>query len=123
MGHVLRINSLPGLWMSFLTYNCARAGLVLLRGKLEGAQLCLAQTRGLLEGFLATDSNPIESALETHAIQHHQIFTAPDRQPIQFSYPRNTSHPGISARAIIGGPASLSANDKPTESYAGSELV
>jgi len=51
MGHVLRINSLRGLWMSFLAYNCARAGLVLLRGNTEGAQLCLAQTNGLWKGF------------------------------------------------------------------------
>ena len=53
MGHVLRINSLRGLWMSFLAYNSARAGLVLLRGDVKGAQLCLAQTRGLWSGFLA----------------------------------------------------------------------
>jgi len=53
MGHVLRINSMRVLWMSFLAYNCARAGLVLLRGNVVGAQLCLAQTRGLWKGFRA----------------------------------------------------------------------
>jgi hypothetical protein len=53
MGHVLRINSMRGLWLSFLAYNYARAGLVLSRGNVEGAQLCLAQSRGLWKGFRA----------------------------------------------------------------------
>jgi len=48
---VLRHQFLRGLWMSFLAYNSARAGLVLLLRRCEGAQLCLAQTRGLLERF------------------------------------------------------------------------
>lgn len=35
MGHVLRLNSLRVLWMSFLAYNLARAGLVLLPRELR----------------------------------------------------------------------------------------
>lgn len=53
MGHVLRINSLRALWMSFMAYNLSRAALVLLRGNAEAARLCLAQTKGLREGFMA----------------------------------------------------------------------
>lgn len=51
MGHVLRINSLRGLWLSFLGYNIARAVVVRLRGDAEAARLCAAQTRGIWRGF------------------------------------------------------------------------
>jgi glycosyltransferase involved in cell wall biosynthesis len=54
MGHVLRINSMHKLWASFIAYNLARSGLVMLRGNLNGARLCLAQTQGLWSGFHAT---------------------------------------------------------------------
>jgi glycosyltransferase involved in cell wall biosynthesis len=56
MGHVLRINSLRALWMSFLAYNLARSGLALTSGNAKGARLCLAQTKGLWSGFRAGGS-------------------------------------------------------------------
>jgi glycosyltransferase involved in cell wall biosynthesis len=64
MGYVLRINSLRGLWLSFLAYNCARAGLVLMRGNSEGAQLCLAQTKGLWKGFRTATPARLRAPIE-----------------------------------------------------------
>jgi len=52
MGHVLRKNSLPLLWTSFMTYNLLRAGVALLSGNQTVAKMCTAQTRGLRDGFL-----------------------------------------------------------------------
>ena len=122
MGHVLRINSLHVLWMSFIAYNCARAGLVFLRGNVEGAQLCLAQTKGLMEGFLAVGSNPAKPPLETRAIVHHQLLTAPHHQPIQFAYGRDPRLLKGLTRARVSGMANSHSSDKPGESCARSAL-
>ena len=53
MGHLLRRHSLTTLWASFVTYNTARAGLALMTGKGEGARMCLAQTKGIWNGYRA----------------------------------------------------------------------
>jgi len=53
MGRVLRLNSLRTLWVSFLAYNFARAGIVFLRANSKAGLLCLAQTKGLWKGFHA----------------------------------------------------------------------
>ncbi len=74
MGHLLRIHSLRGLWISFLAYNCARAALALLRGNLEGARLCMAQTRGLWNGF----RTPIQVELPPRTT----LSSLPGLQPI-----------------------------------------
>ncbi|MGC1462556.1 MAG: glycosyltransferase [Terracidiphilus sp.] len=122
MGHVLRINSLRGLWMSFLAYNSARAGLVLLRGDVKGAQLCLAQTRGLWDGFLSADSSPSASSLESPAILHHPMHPASDHQPIQFAHARDAQLLKNPVRAVVSGPAGLRSNDELAKSPARSTL-
>jgi hypothetical protein len=55
-GHVLRLNSLTGIWAGFMTYNIARAGVAALRRRFKGAHLCVAQTLGFWKGFIAPAS-------------------------------------------------------------------
>jgi hypothetical protein len=62
MGHLLRAHSLAGLWMSFLGYNLARAGCALGRANLKGYTLCIAQTRGLWNGYLDLAHKAVESS-------------------------------------------------------------
>jgi glycosyltransferase involved in cell wall biosynthesis len=76
MGHVLRINSLFVLWTSFLVYNLARAGLVLLRGKMVNAALCLAQTRGLWNGFLVAISSHVNDRRQLQIVSAHKRRSA-----------------------------------------------
>jgi glycosyltransferase involved in cell wall biosynthesis len=66
MGHVLRLNSLRPLWIGFLGYNLARAGVVWLRKDADGARLCLAQTKGLWSGFLAPAPARVSEVLVPH---------------------------------------------------------
>lgn len=54
MGHVIRKHDLPLLWVSFLTYDLARALACAIRGDRLAAALCLAHARGVREGYLAT---------------------------------------------------------------------
>ena len=54
MGHLLRRHDLRKLWLSFLAYNLLRAAVAACRGDSNGAGLCLAQTKGLSEGFHVT---------------------------------------------------------------------
>jgi hypothetical protein len=119
MGHVLRINALRGLWMSFLAYNLSRAGLVLLRGQVESATLCLAQTRGLWQGFLATDSVHSASPVET---PFHKMPAAPDRQPILFTQVSEVQQQMGSARTATIVPATPRTCDELAESHARSSL-
>jgi glycosyltransferase involved in cell wall biosynthesis len=119
MGHVLRINSMRNIWMSFLAYNSARAGLVLLRGNVEGAQLCLAQTRGLWRGFLAADATSPASSVDAPATVHQQLPTTFDH-PIEFSRARDAQHLKSSAWTAGGVPASLLSNEEHAEPQAGS---
>jgi glycosyltransferase involved in cell wall biosynthesis len=53
MGHLLRRHSRRILWGSFLAYNLARAVWAFGQRNLEGAGLCLAQTKGLWSGYMA----------------------------------------------------------------------
>ena len=76
MGHVLRLNSLRSLWMSFLAYNLARSGIALSRGNAEGARLCLAQTKGLWRGFLAGGSVPGAVLLEFESTRAKHLSSA-----------------------------------------------
>jgi hypothetical protein len=122
MGHVLRINSLRGLWMSFLAYNCARAGLVLLRGNVEAAQLCLAQTRGLWKGFRAVEFNRPASSTEPRTAMLHQMSNAHDRQPIPLFPVRDMQHLGSPARQDASEATNRLPADKLAESHVRSSL-
>jgi glycosyltransferase involved in cell wall biosynthesis len=53
MGHLLRRHKLRNLWLGFMGYNVARAGIGLFGGNASGAALCLAQTKGMWNGFNA----------------------------------------------------------------------
>lgn len=119
MGHVLRINSLRSLWMSFLAYNLARAGLVLLRGNTEAARLCLAQTRGLWNGFLASNNVQPAPSGETAL---HQMPAASDRQPILFTQIRDAQQPKTPARAVTIESAASRTCGELAESHARSSL-
>jgi hypothetical protein len=66
MGHVLRLNSLSGIWAGFLTYNLVRAGAAALHGQFKGAHLCVAQTLGIWRGFLASKSSVSKAVSSTH---------------------------------------------------------
>jgi len=59
MGHLLRLHALHALWVGFLAYDAARAGLALSRGRLDGSGLCMAHAKGLWEGYRA----PVEAAV------------------------------------------------------------
>jgi hypothetical protein len=61
MGHLLRVHSLAALWMSFVAYNLARAGCALGRANLKGYALCMAQTKGLWNGYLELAHKAVES--------------------------------------------------------------
>jgi glycosyltransferase involved in cell wall biosynthesis len=52
MGHLLHVHNLRALWMGFLGYNLGRAGVALCRSNVDGARLCVAQTKGLWRGYL-----------------------------------------------------------------------
>jgi glycosyltransferase involved in cell wall biosynthesis len=70
MGHLLRVHSLAALWMSFLGYNLARAACALGRANLKGYELCIAQTRGLWNGYRALAHKAVESgAVVSNALQ------------------------------------------------------
>jgi len=65
MGHLLRLHTLSLLWASFLTYNLARAGWARAQGNRMGSEMCLAQTRGLWQGFLA----PVQIAADRRGVR------------------------------------------------------
>ena len=122
MGHVLRINSLRGLWIGFMVYNSARAGLVLLRGNLEGAQLCLAQTKGLWKGFLNVDSRPFATPLDAHILLRYQVHAIPAPKPNRLSNTRDAQGMGSQVPAAAGALASIHSNDDLAKSQARSSL-
>lgn len=122
MGHVLNLNSLRTLWLSFLAYNCARAGLVLLRGNAEGARLCMAQTKGLWKGFRAGQSARAASSPELHTALLHQLPAASDRHPIQFTHTRGTQRSDATARLEEDESATPQAGNEFAESHAGGSL-
>lgn len=99
MGHVLRINSLRGLWISFLAYNVSRAGVVFLRGQRDAAELCLAQTRGLWNGFCAPDPKLHRLPSDTHSVSQSLLRTATPRQPIEFSQLRDMHQMAVQSRS------------------------
>jgi glycosyltransferase involved in cell wall biosynthesis len=83
MGYLLRMHALSALWMSFVTYNVGRAGLVLGRGNLHGARLCIAQTKGLWKGYFepgqaATIDRSAPGALHAVTAQPHRGSTRRD---------------------------------------------
>jgi hypothetical protein len=53
MGHLLRRHTLRLLWLGFLGYDVARAGLALGRGRRDGSSLCVAHAKGLWQGYRA----------------------------------------------------------------------
>jgi glycosyltransferase involved in cell wall biosynthesis len=70
MGHLLRVHSLAALWMSFLGYNLARAACALGRANLKGCQLCIAQTKGLWNGYLELAHKAVESSVAVSNALH-----------------------------------------------------
>jgi hypothetical protein len=112
MGHVLRINSLRALWISFLAYNLARAGLVLLRGNLEGARLCLAQTKGLWSGFLAPAFPPAATPPGPGGIPLRGFFSPSDHQLIQFPHSRDAQRLEPPAQAVFSGATNPDSSDQ-----------
>ena len=122
MGHVLRINSLRCLWMSFLAYNCARAGLVLLRGNLEGARLCLHQTQGLWNGFLTASSHASLASFGSHSLLRYQTPAIPVPKTDLPSQARDAQHLRSLEQAPISVPASIPSTSGLTNSHAGGSL-
>ena len=122
MGHVLRLNSLRGLWLSFLAYNVARAGLVLLRGKREGASLCLAQTAGLWRGFRAEPSTPAATLPGSDNMRRAGQPSASDHQLIEFPHPRDLQHPEPPTQAAFSGVPGFNSNGQLAKSDARSAL-
>jgi glycosyltransferase involved in cell wall biosynthesis len=55
MGQLVRRHSLPGLWLSLLSYDLLRAVVVTLRGKFSMAGFCLAHASGLFSGFVSPE--------------------------------------------------------------------
>jgi glycosyltransferase involved in cell wall biosynthesis len=53
MGHLLRSHALGVLWVVFLAYDMARAGIALCRGQSSGSGLCMAHAKGLWHGYYA----------------------------------------------------------------------
>lgn len=91
MGHVLRMHSLRGLWLTFMAYNLGRACICLLRGNQEGAELCVAQTKGLWKGFLAPRHERIGEAAAPHVMKPRDVAREP--QVIQFVRPQQQNDP------------------------------
>lgn len=96
MGHVIRMHSLCSLWMGFMTYNLARAGVCLLRGNQESARLCLAQTKGLWAGFLAPKHERAAESAPPHVIRLRES----DPQVIDFARPRDSQREGLSPSSV-----------------------
>lgn len=92
MGHVLRLHSLRCLWMGFLAYNLGRAALVLCRGNAEGAGLCLAQTKGLWKGFLASIAERTVRASTCHGAERGGFDGTMGPQLIELSIQRGSQH-------------------------------
>jgi len=93
-----------------------------MRGNVEGAQLCLAQTKGLWKGFLALGSDSRESNLKTRTMVPQPVLTTPDRRAIQFLFAREIPQLKSSTRAIASAQATLPSIDEPTKSCARSAL-
>lgn len=117
MGHVLRLNSLHGLWMGFLAYNLARAGLVLFRGRFDGTRLCLAQTKGLWKGFLVPDSTPAATSPDAGRLRRIGIYGPGDHQLIQFPHPGDAQRLQFAANAILDTTASTHSGEQPAQSH------
>ena len=69
MGHLLRRHSLGALWTGFLGYNLGRAVWAWSQHNGEGANLCLAQTRGLWQGYrmpISPDMPPVSQLRHPH---------------------------------------------------------
>ncbi|MGA2570313.1 MAG: glycosyltransferase family 2 protein [Terracidiphilus sp.] len=122
MGHVLRLNSLRALWISFIAYNLARAGLVLFRGKLEASRLCLAQTKGLWRGFRAPDSAPAEGSSEHDRARRLGVPGASDHQLIQFPHPQDALCQEPPAQAVLNGATVLHSGNEGVQLYDRSSL-
>jgi glycosyltransferase involved in cell wall biosynthesis len=123
MGHVLRINSLRRLWISFIAYNRLRAGLVFLRGNREAAKLCLAQTHGLWMGFRAAVTYPSALSPEAQPILRQQSNTLAGHQRIEFSRPHEVHLLWSSGRTADGDPSNCVDSDEREESQVRSALA
>lgn len=115
MGHVLRMHSLRGLWMSFMAYNLARATFCLLRGEQEATALCVAQTKGLWSGFRAPEHERTAEAAPPHVMKLRDAAGEP--QVIEFSRPRDLQRDNA---ALPGAPTSSTSPGKLAESNVGS---
>lgn len=118
MGHVLRLNSLRVLWMIFLGYNLVRAGLVRLRGNMESARLCVAQTEGLWRGFLA----PVRARTAVaSALDGSRVLSFPNVREYQLSelwQPGEAPYLHEPARAHSGGAGSFHSSNSAATSPA-----
>jgi len=118
MGHVLRINSLGALWMSFLTYNLARSGIALSRGNAEGARLCLAQTKGLWRGFLAAGTVPGAMPLEIESTRDLRFPSADGYQSIEPLHPEEARRGESELQAIFSAVERVLADDDLSKPHA-----
>lgn len=59
MGHTLRKYSLWALWISFLTYDFARAAICLASWRIKPFRLCLTHARGIWRGYRSTSPSPL----------------------------------------------------------------
>lgn len=106
MGHVLRLHSLRLLWIGFLAYNMGRVCISLIGGNLDGARLCLAQTRGLWDGYIAP--TPIR--------RRQNIAGDGATQLIEFTLPHDTR--GVSRESELG----LHSSERTADEFARTEL-
>jgi hypothetical protein len=122
MGHVLRINSLHALWMGFIAYNLARAGLVLLRGNPEASRLCLVQTVGLWKGFVAPVPAAAASSAQSHGNRHSSSSSASEHQVIEFPHALEAQHQNQQAQAVFNASSAFHCNDELAKTQARSSV-
>jgi len=97
-GHVLRMNSLSGIWAGFMTYNLARAGVAALRGRLKGARLCVAQTKGFWKGFIESKSSTRKASTHARRSMSHGPVLISNNWPVR---PSGESERSAYAPALI----------------------
>jgi glycosyltransferase involved in cell wall biosynthesis len=70
MGRLVRSHSLGLLWFGLLTYDLARAAMVVLTGRFSTARFCIAHMQGLIKGFwfpASPQASAVPSTLGVHA--------------------------------------------------------
>jgi hypothetical protein len=121
MGHVLQRNSLGSLWISFIAYNLGRTALVLSRGNLKSAQLCLGQTKGLWNGFLTPVPGSAPALPQLHIVPHRVIAATTEPQLAELRHLRSAPDPDRPQLTALGS-ASFRAMDNLTKTYVGNPL-